>query len=106
MQPGRHARRLRNQKFDVETKIGNSLEIAFQHPTVARKPDRLAVILHFLADEAAEIIPVLRVQAGDVAPVEIGKILTAHGIFPSSSLRKLEHILAAKTVAVPVIFRL
>ena len=79
MQARRHARRLADQQFDVETEIGNGLEIAFEHAAIARQAEHFAIVLHLVADKLSEIGPVLGIQAGDVAPVEVGKVFIRHG---------------------------
>jgi len=84
--PARDVGRFADQKFDVELKIRNLLEIALQHRAVSGEAERPAVVARVVGDKLMQIRPILPVQAGDVAPVEVGE-----GLHWCTLARKLTH---------------
>ena len=72
-EPTRDMGRVADQEFDVEAKVRDLDEIAFEHRAIAGEAERPAVMTRVVGDEAVEIPPILPVQAGDVAPVEVGE---------------------------------
>ena len=65
--------RVADQKFDVELKVRDLLEIALEHRAIAGKPERPAVVARVVGDETMQIRPILPVEARDIGPVQVGK---------------------------------
>jgi hypothetical protein len=72
-------RRVADQEFDVELKVRNLLEIALEHRAVTGEAEGPAVVSRVVGDESRQIWPILPVQAGDVAAVEVGESGFGHG---------------------------
>lgn len=71
-------RRIADEKLDMEAKVRDRPKVAFQHRPVTGEPNPLAVVAHLLADIAAELVPVLAVEAGDVAAIGRHKLIPLH----------------------------
>ena len=77
-QPAGDYRRLTNEGFDVKKQIWNRSEIVNEHGTITDQPDRLSVVVDVLSNKLMKIVPVLPVQAGDVATIEVGTFSAIH----------------------------
>src|SRR5690606_13249903 len=67
--------RLADKKFYVEAQVRDGLEILFQHPAIAAKSQRPAVMNGFFMDIKSEVVPVLPVQTCDVVVINLGERL-------------------------------
>src|ERR1700712_5755975 len=74
--------RFADQKFDVELKVRDLGEIALKHCAIAREAERPAVVTGVVGDEAMQIRPILPVEAGDIAAIEVGEGRLGHGDCP------------------------
>ena len=72
--------RVADHTLDVELEVRDLLEIALEHRAVTGETERPAVVARVVGDEAMQIRPILPVQAGDVAPVEVGESDFGHVI--------------------------
>ena len=79
-QPARDVRRIADHKLDVELEVRNLLEIALEHSAIAGKAEWPAIVARVIGDEAMQIRPILPVQAGDVAPLEVGESDFGHDV--------------------------
>jgi hypothetical protein len=70
-QPARDMGRIADQKFDLELKVQDLFEIAFEHRAIAGEAERAAIVTRVVGDEAIQIFPVAPVQAGDVISVAL-----------------------------------
>jgi hypothetical protein len=61
------------QKLEIETEVGDVLEIPYERVTVARQLERSAVVLNLVIDVSPERLPILSIQAVDIGAVDIGK---------------------------------
>ncbi len=66
--------RFADHEFDVELKVGNLLEIALEHGAIAGEAEWPAVVARVVGDELTQIRPILPIQAGDIAAVEVGEM--------------------------------
>ena len=72
--------RVADQKFDVELKVRDLLEIALEHRAITGETERPAVMPRVVGDKSMQIRPILPVQAGDIGSVEIGEGGFGHGV--------------------------
>jgi hypothetical protein len=79
-EPARDMGRIADQEFDVELEVRDLFEIALEHRAITGETERPAVVSRVVGDETMQIRPVLPVQAGDVAPVEVGESGFGHGV--------------------------
>ena len=72
-------RRIANQQLNVEVKIRDFKKVSFQHRAIAGNSEPAAVVADVIVDELIESRPVLLVETGNVASVEIAEVGFHHG---------------------------
>jgi hypothetical protein len=77
-QPARDMGRIADQKFDLELKVRDLLEIAPEHGAITGEAERPAVVARVVGDVTMQIVPVAPVQAGNVIPVALGESGLGH----------------------------
>jgi hypothetical protein len=72
-EPARDMGRFADHELDVELEVRDLGEIPLEHGAIAGETEWPAIVTRVFGDEAMQIRPVLPVQAGNVAAVEVGE---------------------------------
>src|SRR5690606_22139 len=79
-EPAGDQRRIDREDLSGEAEVGDLLEVVFKHGAIAAQAQWPPIVPDIVADEGAEFLPSLPVQAGDVAAIDARKIRRRHGV--------------------------
>src|SRR5206468_5824183 len=61
---------------------GNLAKVSLEHCAIACRADLLVVVIDIVMNELRQVLPVLPVQTGDIASVDVREIGFGHGNLP------------------------
>jgi hypothetical protein len=73
-------RRISNENLNVEIEIGYLPEVVFEHCSITMQTERPAIVANVTMNEAAQLRPVLPVEAGNVIAIDVGKLVLGHSV--------------------------
>jgi hypothetical protein len=78
-QPACDMRRISNENLNVEIEIGYLPEVVFEHCSITMQTERPAIVANVTMNEAAQLRPVLPVEAGNVIAIDV-ELVPGHSV--------------------------